>query len=522
MEFFYFESVFGIETFNLLGEGVSSVDGNRVVEGILSDLYMLRHEILVDSMLGAVFLYLLFYWVVDYGTRLSSYKKIQFATNMWGRAYTTRTLFRNRLERMSLPDIFISVWQKLKQVLENIDSILTCNQNMIEPDKTNWKLISRVSVGESELDSYADLGVGFHSLYNNLYPVQLRASEYFRYLPLETNKVAVSALSPFSLNKMTDVSVDADLSHSTTALPKVYPSEVCIDNCQKMEDGVGRIDSGGAIQLDENKIQTNETDARPCILLMMSDKEFSDYLATSLSAYYEITVFDSPNLIMGTVTHNFFDVIVVDEIVNGISGDEICIWIKTHDRIAKIPLVLLVQAEDADSYDSHIKSRADRLESRAIDINRFRVDLRMIINSYALQREKVRPFWDSLPDIFIPEKIRKNEDNVLFMETVDQLLAENLLKQKYTVEMLASDVGVSRTKLYTKMKELTGYSPKVYINNFRMRIAVKLLVSRDYNVNEVSGMIGFCDSKYFGKRFKEFYHTSPTKYVQQSSELEDK
>lgn len=522
MELFYFESVLGMQTFNLLGEKVDFVGVNRIVEGILSNLYMLRPEILVDSMIMAVFLYLLFYGGVDYGACLSSYKKSQFVINMLDRTEPMWIVLRNQLERMSTHHFSISVWQKLRQVLENIDSILTCNQNMIGSNKINWKAISKVSVGGSKLNSYTDWGVGFYSLYNNLYPVQLRASEYFRYLPLETNKVAVSALSSFSLNKMTDVSVDADRSHTTTALPKVYPSEVCIDNCQKMEDGVGRIDSGGAIQLDENKIQTNETDTRPCILLMMSDKQFSDYLQTGLSAYYKITVFDSPNLIMGAVTHDFFDAIIVDEIVNGISGDEICIWIKTHGRIAKIPLVLLVQGEDAESFDSHIKSKANLLESRGIDIDRFRVDVRVIINNYAPQREKVRPFWDSLPDIFIPEKIRNNEDNVLFMETVDQLLAENLLKQKYTVEMLASDVGVCRTKLYNKMKELTGDSPTTYINKFRMRIAAKLLLSKAYNVNEVSSMVGFCDSKYFGKKFREFYHTCPTKYVQQHSDLEDK
>lgn len=521
MELFYFESVLGMQTFNLLGEKVDFVGVNRIVEGILSNLYMLRPEILVDSMIMAVFLYLLFYGGVEYGACLSSYKKSQFVINMLDRTESMWIGFRNQLERMSTHHFPISVWQKLRQVLENIDSILTCNQNMIESDKINWKAISKVSVGGSKLNYYIGLTELFYYLYNNLYPIQLRACEYSRYLSLETNKIAGSALSSFSINKMMDVSVVADRSHDT-ALSKVYPCEECIENGQKIEDGTGRIDSGGAIQLDEKKIQTNDIDTRPCILLMMSDKQFSDYLKTGLSAYYKITVFDSPNLIMGAVTHDFFDAIIVDEIVNGISGDEICIWIKTHGRIAKIPLVLLVQGEDAESFDSHIKSKANLLESRGIDIDRFRVDVRVIINNYAPQREKVRPFWDSLPDIFIPEKIRNNEDNVLFMETVDQLLAENLLKQKYTVEMLASDIGVCRTKLYNKMKELTGDSPTTYINKFRMRIAAKLLLSKAYNVNEVSSMVGFCDSKYFGKKFREFYHTCPTKYVQQHSDLEDK
>ena len=30
---------------------------------------------------------------------------------------------------------------------------------------------------------------------------------------------------------------------------------------------------------------------------------------------------------------------------------------------------------------------------------------------------------------------------------------------------------------------------------------------------EIAGMLGYCDAKYFGKKFKDFYHVCPTDYI---------
>ena len=35
--------------------------------------------------------------------------------------------------------------------------------------------------------------------------------------------------------------------------------------------------------------------------------------------------------------------------------------------------------------------------------------------------------------------------------------------------------------------------------------ALKLLASQQYTVSEIAGMLGYCDAKYFGKKFKDFF-----------------
>jgi len=49
-----------------------------------------------------------------------------------------------------------------------------------------------------------------------------------------------------------------------------------------------------------------------------------------------------------------------------------------------------------------------------------------------------------------------------------------------------------------------------------------LLASGRYNVTEVADMLGYCDAKYFGKRFKAFYHKAPTCFMKEVQSLLNK
>jgi len=85
----------------------------------------------------------------------------------------------------------------------------------------------------------------------------------------------------------------------------------------------------------------------------------------------------------------------------------------------------------------------------------------------------------------------------------------------YTIEMLSASMGMSRTSFYNKMKEVTGKPPVEYMLTFKMERAKTLLASGRYNVTEIAGMLGYCDDKYFGKKFKSFYHVCPTKFIKE-------
>lgn len=251
----------------------------------------------------------------------------------------------------------------------------------------------------------------------------------------------------------------------------------------------------------------------PHILLVMTDNMFSSYLKKSLSKYYQISILENPDLLVQTVTQQIPDAIIIDDNVNGISGDSLCFQIKTDKMIGEIPVVLLIRSFDNESYLSHLGSGADRLKLRTESICKFRADIQMLIENRMILRERIKLFLSDAIFPLVPIKQETKNPDLLFMDRVNEILEKNLSTEKYTIDKLSADIGMSRTAFYGKMKEILGKSPEDYIYSFKMDKALKLLASQQFSISEIAGMLGYCDAQYFRKKFKDFYHVCPTDYI---------
>lgn len=251
------------------------------------------------------------------------------------------------------------------------------------------------------------------------------------------------------------------------------------------------------------------------ILLVMADGAFRNYLRKALSRYFQISVLKDPDLLKDTVVRQNPDAIIIDDNVNGTNGDALCFRIKTDKMIGYIPVVLLIRAFDNESYLSHLGSGADRLELRTESICRLRANIRMLVENRMVLRERVKLFLSDAVFPMVPTKEEMETENTdqIFMDKVNKILETNLSTDKYTIDKLSIDIGMSRTAFYSRIREITGNPPENYIYSFKMDRALKLLASQQYTVSEIAGMLGYCDAKYFGKKFKDFYHVCPTDYI---------
>ena len=251
------------------------------------------------------------------------------------------------------------------------------------------------------------------------------------------------------------------------------------------------------------------------ILLVMADGAFRNYLKKALSRYFQISALEDPDLLKDTVVRQNPDAIIIDDNVNGTNGDALSFRIKTDKMIGYIPVVLLIRAFDNESYLSHLGSGADRLELRTESICRLRANIRMLVENRMVLRERVKLFLSDAVFPMVPTKEEMETENTdqIFMDKVNKILEKNLSTDKYTIDKLSIDIGMSRTAFYSRIREITGNPPENYIYSFKMDRALKLLASQQYTVSEIAGMLGYCDAKYFGKKFKDFYHVCPTDYI---------
>lgn len=266
--------------------------------------------------------------------------------------------------------------------------------------------------------------------------------------------------------------------------------------------------------IDKEEKQADKKDAKFSILLVMADRKYSDYLMGAFSAYFKCIILDSPDGIISVVAQCCPDVIIIDETVDGVYGKDLCSQIKADKTVANIPIILFVRAGDGESYLSHAGSGADRLESRTVNLYKLRTDINMLIGSYITRLERMKQFVADAVSPTLPIKIRKDDANVKFISKVRILLEENLAEESYTIDMLSEDMGMSRTSFYNTMKDITGQSPADYMLIFKMDRAKKLLASQVYSIGEIATMLGFNDSRYFAKRFKEVCGICPSKYIE--------
>ena len=82
-----------------------------------------------------------------------------------------------------------------------------------------------------------------------------------------------------------------------------------------------------------------------------------------------------------------------------------------------------------------------------------------------------------------------------------------------TVAKIAQRLNIDRTYFSTLFKNKMNISPKQYIMNYRMNIAVSLLTEKRKSVSVTALSVGYSDVFTFSKMFKRHFGVSPNEYV---------
>lgn len=105
-----------------------------------------------------------------------------------------------------------------------------------------------------------------------------------------------------------------------------------------------------------------------------------------------------------------------------------------------------------------------------------------------------------------------NDKDQAFLDKMEEVIEQNFSNADLTVDYLASELNVSRSGLFAKIKALADVTPNEMIQVIRLKHAASLLASGNYRVNEVCYMVGFSSPSYFAKCFQKQYGCTPAKY----------
>ena len=92
---------------------------------------------------------------------------------------------------------------------------------------------------------------------------------------------------------------------------------------------------------------------------------------------------------------------------------------------------------------------------------------------------------------------------------------DNNYQDSIDIEELALKFSINKYYLVRSFKEVYGYTISQYITNLRITVAKELLRFKDYNMTEISDMVGYNDSAYFSRVFTKEVGIPPLKYRKQ-------
>lgn len=114
-------------------------------------------------------------------------------------------------------------------------------------------------------------------------------------------------------------------------------------------------------------------------------------------------------------------------------------------------------------------------------------------------------------------KEQKNSQSHI-IDACKDYVAKNLRKE-LEVGDIAPAIGVSRTHLAHKFKEVEGITVQQYIQKERCRHAANLLQYSDYSISLISEYMRFSSQSYFGSCFKQWYGMTPKEYRQKNQHI---
>jgi AraC-like DNA-binding protein len=83
------------------------------------------------------------------------------------------------------------------------------------------------------------------------------------------------------------------------------------------------------------------------------------------------------------------------------------------------------------------------------------------------------------------------------------------------VDEFSRELGYSKSQLYRKMISITGSSPNIFIKEYRLNRALKLINKQNGNISKIAFETGFSSPAYFSKCFQETFGVLPSTYTRQ-------
>lgn len=242
------------------------------------------------------------------------------------------------------------------------------------------------------------------------------------------------------------------------------------------------------------------------VLIVEDHDELRNFLKSSLERYYKVLVASDGKIAWELILDQAPDLVVSDIMMPNMNGFDLCEKMKSTYETSHIPIILLTALAGKAQMLKGLGYGADDYLTKPFDVSLLRQRIKSIVQNREIVREKALKIIKMNDD----EPILENELNDKFVKKMVKIVRENIANTQFNKDVFASEMNVSPSLLYKKLKALTDQSPTDFIKSIRLDHSLELLQSRQYTITEISEMCGFTSVGYFSTVFRKHFGKSPT------------
>ena len=253
----------------------------------------------------------------------------------------------------------------------------------------------------------------------------------------------------------------------------------------------------------------SDNDSRPTILVVDDDTEIVNYMRVLFSQDYRLITCLDAETALEEMRAEEPNIVLSDVAMPGMDGYQLCQEIKQDIQLSHIPVILVTAKITSENQVEGLSVGADAYVTKPFEP----AVLSALIQSQLKNRDRVRKLLTkstTTEDEGVDNALSEQDKH--FMEELYKLMEEELSNSELDVTRITKMLYISRTKLYYKIKGLTGETPSSFFRTYKLNRAAELLKGGKHTVAEIADMTGFSTQSHFSVVFKKQFGVPPSEY----------
>ena len=261
---------------------------------------------------------------------------------------------------------------------------------------------------------------------------------------------------------------------------------------------------------DFRDITSNSSKYHQRLLIIEDNPDVVGYLKACYHNHFSIDVAREGKEGYQLAIEEIPDIIISDVMMPEMDGFELCKKLKADFRTSHIPVILLTAKADIPSRIEGLETGADAYIVKPFNQRELLVRMQKLLE---LRRKLFRRYSSGNSLEFSDDPVMRKEDK--FLKKLNEIILKNFGDELFNIQVLCSEMGMSKSQLYRKFSALTNLSAAKYIRTLRLQKAKELLQTTSMNITEVGYEVGMKSISAFSKSFKEEFGYSPIDFVHQ-------